>query len=112
MKHYSLVHQTDRHYILHDARDKKVFHVAKGGLDEDTHSQIRNMHTKALTLSSDENMRILTHTNMHTPTHTYEYVHTMRYAHTNTDKRTQTITFRNAHTDIQRSILQLISEYT
>ena len=43
MKHYSLLHDMPTHYILHDSRDKRVFEIAKHGLDDDTHEQLRNL---------------------------------------------------------------------
>jgi len=43
MKHYSRVHETDSHYVLRDSRDGKMFHVAKKGIDKDTHQTIQNL---------------------------------------------------------------------
>lgn len=43
MKHYSLAHETETHYILHDKRDSKMFHIAKKGIDKDLHDIIKNM---------------------------------------------------------------------
>lgn len=43
MKHYKLVHTTPTHYVLHDLRDKKNFHVAIKGIDKNTSDTIKSL---------------------------------------------------------------------
>lgn len=43
MKTYRLVHETPAHYVIHDLRDKKNFHIAKKGIDKNTSDTIKSL---------------------------------------------------------------------
>ncbi len=43
MKHYSMAHETEAHYVLHDKRDGRLFHIAKKGIDHNTSDMIKSL---------------------------------------------------------------------